>query len=138
MKKQITLTFFGLFLACCLFAQQSDYRVAFDMSSRDSVSQQAVMREVEIIRSYNPTAKLEVVVYGMGLSMVLKDKSKYADAITKFSADGNIDFKVCAITMKRNNVDESNLVPGVKVVPDGIYELISKQREGWGYIKVAH
>ena len=40
--------------------------------------------------------------------------------------------------MKRNNVNESGLLPGVKVVPDGIYEIISKQHAGWGYIKVAH
>jgi intracellular sulfur oxidation DsrE/DsrF family protein len=40
--------------------------------------------------------------------------------------------------MKRMNVDKSQLIPGVEVVPDGIYEIISKQRENWGYIKVAH
>jgi hypothetical protein len=42
------------------------------------------------------------------------------------------------MTMKRNNVDKSQLLPGVEIVPDGIYEIISKQHEGWGYIKVAH
>jgi intracellular sulfur oxidation DsrE/DsrF family protein len=26
----------------------------------------------------------------------------------------------------------------VEIVPDGIYEIISKQRDGWGYIKVSH
>ena len=39
--------------------------------------------------------------------------------------------------MKRNNIDKSQLIPGVEIVPDGIYEIILKQREGWGYIKVA-
>jgi intracellular sulfur oxidation DsrE/DsrF family protein len=40
--------------------------------------------------------------------------------------------------MKRQHIDESQLLPGVETVPDGIYEIISKQRDGWGYIKVAH
>jgi intracellular sulfur oxidation DsrE/DsrF family protein len=30
------------------------------------------------------------------------------------------------------------LLPGVKTVPDAIYELISKQAEGFGYIKVTN
>jgi intracellular sulfur oxidation DsrE/DsrF family protein len=40
--------------------------------------------------------------------------------------------------MKANSVDITQLVPGVQTVPDGIYEIITKQREGWGYIKVSH
>jgi uncharacterized protein len=40
--------------------------------------------------------------------------------------------------MKNNNVDKSQLIPGVQVVPDGIYEIISKQKQGWGYIKASH
>jgi intracellular sulfur oxidation DsrE/DsrF family protein len=30
------------------------------------------------------------------------------------------------------------LLPGVKTVPDAIYELISKQADGYGYIKVTN
>lgn len=138
MKKQITVTLFLLIVACSLFAQQADYKVVFDMSTRDSVSRQALIREVELIRTYNPASKVEVVIYGQGLNLVLKDKSKHVEAITKLLADKNTEFKVCEFTMKRFEVDESKLIPGVKIVPDGIYEIISKQREGWGYIKVAH
>ena len=136
--KKIFLLIAAITLNYCLHAQQKDYKVAFDLSSADSVSQQAVVREVEIIKSANPDAKLEVVVYGKGLSLVLKDKSAHAEAIKKLLAMKDVSFKVCAITMQRNNVDKSQLLPGVETVPDGIYELISKQREGWGYIKVAH
>ena len=40
--------------------------------------------------------------------------------------------------MKRYNYDKSQLLPGVEIVDDGIFEIISKEQEGWGYIKVAH
>jgi len=50
----------------------------------------------------------------------------------------NVAFKVCAIALKNNNVDKSQLLPGVQTVPDGIYEIVSKQQEHWGYIKVVH
>lgn len=131
------------FLASTLFcytiqAQVSDYKVVFDMSTRDSISQMAVIREIDIIKSGNPDAKLEVVIYGQGMNLVLKDKSIHPTGIQKSLGMKDVSFKICSITLKRNNVDISRLIPGVEVVPDGIYEIISKQKEGWGYIKVAH
>lgn len=138
MKKLLFLTTLFMVTACTLYAQQTDYKVVFDMSSRDSISQQAVIRELDLIKKANPAAMLEVVIYGQALNLVTKDQSKHAEAIGHLLEDSNITFKVCAVTMKRNNVNESGLLPGVKVVPDGIYEIISKQHAGWGYIKVAH
>jgi hypothetical protein len=41
------------------------------------------------------------------------------------------------VALKNNGVDKSQLIPGVQTVPDGIYEIIQKQHEGWGYIKAA-
>ena len=136
--KKILLILTFLFVSYCSQAQQKDYRVVFDMSSGDSVSQQALVREVDIIKTSSPEAKVEVVIYGKGLSLIVKDKSMYTDAIQKLLIMKDVSFKVCSITMQRNKVDKSQLIAGVEPVPDGIYELISKQREGWGYIKVAH
>ena len=50
----------------------------------------------------------------------------------------NVTFKVCAIALRNNSVDARQLVPGVTTVPDGIYEIVSKQQDHWGYIKVVH
>lgn len=138
MKRIKCLLAFVFITTGLLCAQQTDYRVVFDMSTRDSISQQAVIREVALITRENPAAKLEVVVYGQALNMLTKAKSNQADDIQHLAANPNISFKVCAFTLKRYNVTEADLLPGVQVVPDGIYEIITKQREGWGYIKVAH
>ena len=135
MKKNLLALLF-LFFTYYSQAQLKDYRVVFDISSGDSVSQQAVVREVDIIKTANPDAKLEVVIYGQALGMALKNKSAYAGAIQKLLEMKDVSFRVCAITMKRNNADASQLLPGIETVPDGIYEIITKQREGWGYIKV--
>lgn len=135
MKKFLTLAM--AFCTYYSYGQAKDYKVVFDMSSRDSMSQQAVVREVDLIKTANPDAKLEVVIYGQGLNLVL-NKSAQAGAIQKLIGMKDVSFKVCSITLKRSNVDPSQLLPGVQVVPDGIYEIISKEKEGWGYIKVAH
>ncbi len=125
-------------LVCSSKSQTTDYKVVFDMTSADTVNQKSVIREIGLIEGANPNAQLEVVIYGEGLSFVLKNNSTQADKIVQMLTNKNVSVKVCAITMKRNNVDASQLLPGVQMVPDGIYEIITKQHEGWGYIKVAH
>jgi intracellular sulfur oxidation DsrE/DsrF family protein len=126
-----------LFCTVTLMAQRTDYKVVFDLTSRDTLDQKNMVRWLKEISESNPDAKMEVVMYAKGLEMVVKDKSYVAEDITRLSANKNITFSVCAVAMKNNNITSDLLLPGVTVVPDGIYEIISKQREGWGYIKAA-
>ncbi len=121
-----------------LRAQTVPYNVVFDLTSKDTNDHKMVMRWLNEISKERPDAKLEVVFYGQSLDMIQKDKSVVAPAIEQLSQNKNIALKVCALAMKHHNIDASQLLPGVAIVPDGIYEIITKQKEGWGYIKAAH
>lgn len=138
MKKLFILTTILLSVAASAIAQAKDYKVIFDITSGDTVDYKAVVRQVTGILKANPDAKLEVAIYGNALNMVTKEKSILADAILELSKTNKASFKVCAVTMKRHNIDSTMLIPGVEVVPDAIFEIITKQKEGYGYIKVAH
>ena len=121
----------------CALAQTGSYKVIFDITSGDTAAYKTVIRQVRGISQSRPDAQLEVAIYGEALPMVMKDKTILADAIQELSSSKKASFKVCAATMKRNNIDKSQLIAGVDVVPDAIFEIITKQHEGWGYIKVA-
>ena len=136
--KHLLLFALLLFSVQVSFAQSPPYNVVFDLTGKDSVSQMAVIRWINEITKSNPNAKLEVVMYAQGVDFAVKDKSLVANEVTRLAQNKNISFRVCAIAMKNHNIDKSQLLPGVDTVPDGIYEIISKQAEGWGYIKVAH
>jgi intracellular sulfur oxidation DsrE/DsrF family protein len=118
-------------------AQAVAYKVIFDVTSSDTAAHKTVIRQIRGISQSRPDAQLEVAIYSDALGMVMKDKSIIADAIQELSSNKKASFKVCGFTMKRNNVDKSQLIPGVEIVPDAIYEIVTKQHEGWGYIKVA-
>jgi hypothetical protein len=137
MKKYLSSIIALLFMTSFVQAQEN-YKVVFDLASRDSVNQQAIVREIGLITDANPNAKLEVVIYGQGLDIAINGRSPQQGNVEKIISSGKASFKVCAMTMKRNNISKEQLIPGVEVVPDGIYEIISKQHEGWGYIKVGH
>ena len=121
-----------------LCAQNKPYNVVFDLTSKDSTDQRAVIRWMKEISLSDKSAKLEVVLYGQSLELVTQGKSIAANDVKELTNNKNVSFKVCELAMKRHNLDKSQLLAGVQTVPDGIYEIITKQREGWGYIKVAH
>lgn len=137
MKQYFLLTLI-IFSAQFVFAQSRPYNVVFDMTSKDTINQQTVIRWINEVTSANPDAKVEVVMFGQGTALAIKNKSAVADDVTRLAQNKNVSFRICAIAMKNQKVDKSELLPGVETVPDGIYEIISKQGEGWGYIKVAH
>ncbi|MGZ3847038.1 MAG: DsrE family protein, partial [Flavisolibacter sp.] len=62
---------------------QKDYRVVFDLTSKDSNDQRAVIRWLNEVSKAEPTAQMEVVMYGQGLNLVTKGKSFYPDDVAK-------------------------------------------------------
>ena len=138
MKKIILLVSILTSLAGFSTAQNKDYKVVFDLTSKDTLNQQSLLREMSLVKEGNPDAQLEAVIYGQGLGLIIKNASSQSAEIQRLLSMSDVSIKVCALAMKRQKVDASQLLPNVQIVPDGIYEIISKQRDGWGYIKVAH
>jgi intracellular sulfur oxidation DsrE/DsrF family protein len=126
----------GFFLSSFFVLAQKDYKVVFDLTSKDSNDQKAVIRWINEVSKAEPTAQMEVVMYGQGLVLVTKGKSAVADDVISLAQNKNIELKVFQVAMKAHNLTTGDLLQGVQTVPDGIYEVITKQRQGWGYIKV--
>lgn len=137
MKKMLSFLAPVLLIPVLLQAQFANYQVVFDLTSKDTSVHQMVIRWIDLITKEAPDAQLEVVFYGQSLDMVRNDKSTVAQDVTRWAKSNNVSFVACEAAMKKFNVNKSQLLPGVKTVPDGIYELISRQKQGWGYIKVA-
>lgn len=136
MKNYILL--FALLLCIGIVSgQEKSYNIVFDLTSADTLDHKSVIRWLEGISKSHPEAKLEVVFYGQSLGMVSIGKSIVSEQVVRLSENKNLSFKVCEQAMKRLQVDKSQLLPGVQTVPDGIYELVARQAEGWGYIKAA-
>jgi hypothetical protein len=119
-------------------AQPKPYKVVFDLTSSDPLDQTAVLRWIKEVHGANPKTEMEVVMYGRGLPLVVSGKSTMESGVDEAMKTAGAKFAVCAIAMKNQQVEKSQLLPGVEIVPDGIGELVAKQRAGWGYIKVGH
>ena len=111
------------------------YKVVFDLTSDDPADQAAVLRWLREVASVNPETDMEVVMYARGLALVKSGQTPLVDEVKQAIGRPHVSFKVCEIAMRNQQVDKSQLLPNVAIVPDGIGEIVARQREGWGYIK---
>jgi len=138
MKKVFLTTAFLLGIILQSSAQQRPYNIVFDITTSDSATHQRVIRWINGILTSQPDAKIEVVFYGKALDMIVKGKSTVSDDVIKLGTDKKVTFAACEHAMKVFNISKNQLLDGVTTVPDALYELIIKQAEGYGYIKVTN
>jgi uncharacterized protein len=119
-------------------AQSKPVKIVFDLTSKDTLTQQTALRHISLMTESYPQSSFELVIYGGAMNMVVKGKSTLTKSIEKIIGNPGVSIKVCEYTLKRYGVDKSQLLPGVDTVPDGILEIVTKQYEGWGYIKEAN
>lgn len=138
MKKIFLTAAFLLGIILQSSAQQKPYNIVFDLTTNDTATHQRVIRWINGILESHPDAKIEVVFYGKALDMIVKDKSTVTGDVIKLGTDKKVTFAVCEHAMKVFNINKSQLLNGVITVPDALYELVIKQAEGYGYIKVTN
>ena len=138
MRRVVLAGMFALLTPGLVQAQSQPYRVVFDLTSRDTLEQKSVLRWLREVGTSSPDAQMEVVMYGKGFELVMPERSAYIADVKEAMKNPNVSFKVCAIALRNNSIAQSQLLPGVQTVPDGIHELVMKQQDHWGYIKVMH
>ena len=143
MKRMLAIVACGLLAAVMARAQSSSlpkpYKVVFDLTTDDPQDQAAVLRWLGEVASVNPQNEMEVVMYGRGLALVVSGRSTLGDEVKQAIGRPHVSFRVCEIAMRNQKLEKSQLLPNVATVPDGIGEIVARQKEGWGYIKaVAH
>ncbi len=138
--KYIFCALFLLPLICGIANAQQDhpYKVVFDLTSKDTLDQKAMLRWIKEVSDVSPNVQMEVVMYAKGFELVMPERSSFTAEVKEAMKNPNVSFKVCQLALKNNKVDKNQLLPGVETVPDGIHEIVLKQQDQWGYIKVMH
>lgn len=138
MKNLKFITLILLVFVSVLSARASDYKVVFDLTSDNQKLWDTLLNNVENVRKeLGAKTEIEVVVHGNGLGLLLSKTNFQKARIAKQSSEG-IKFLACENTMKRKNVNKTDLYEFVGTVPAGLAEIIRKQQEGWSYVKIGH
>jgi intracellular sulfur oxidation DsrE/DsrF family protein len=125
-------------------ANEATWRVLMHVTSNDPYRLNALLDETEsLLNEYKATNRkvsIQILANGKGLDMLRNDTSPYAKRIhdlqTKYD---NIVFTACAKALARleqERAENVTLLPNTKIAPSALQEVLTKQREGWTYIKI--
>ena len=116
-------------------AQAKAHKVVFGVTSADEGDWSLTVGNIRnLLAGLKPDGvDVEVVGYGPGLRMI-KNGSTVAEEIATLSGQG-VKFVACQNAMRASHTEAKDLLPGVGQVPAGIVEVVTKQEQGWTYIK---
>jgi hypothetical protein len=134
MKKYILSLAIALITSVAL-CQNEKVKIIFDVTSSNTEVHETAVRHVKSMSEAYPESEFEMVIYSGALPMMLKSKSSVITEIESLAKSSNVTLKVCAMSLKKHQLTDKDLISGVETVPDGIMEIVNKQNQGWGYIK---
>jgi len=76
---------------------------------------------------------IEIVAYGPGIGMLKMESptaSRVADAMK-----ANVKVLACENTMRGQKLTRDDMLPALSYVPAGVTEIMTKQSEGWAYLR---
>lgn len=117
--------------------KKPEHKIIFQLTSGDTTAHKQLMKQFNNILSISPTTKIEVVCHGAGLDMLVLGKTIIEDKIKQLTEKGVV-FNACEFSMKERKVDRSQIIPVAGFVPAGIIEIVTKQEQGWSYIKAGN
>jgi intracellular sulfur oxidation DsrE/DsrF family protein len=139
MKKLILNVASVFFIVTGVIAQQKEHKIVFDFTKGDTASFSTIMRQLNnIVKATEGKAKLEVVCYGPGLDILMKERTTVQQQSEEFHGKYNVVFSACEASMQRRGIVKSQLLPQTVTVPLASLEISSKQQEGWSYLKAGY
>ena len=115
-------------------SKESVHKIVFQLTTNDTLAHKSLMKQLNNITSVAPTTKIEVVCHGPGLDMLVTGKTIVQEKIKQLKAIG-VDFIACEFSIKERNVPLEKIIPEAGFVKAGIIEIVTKQEQGWSYIK---
>ncbi len=123
-----------------------DRHVVIQVSDNNKVKMNVALNNAvnltKYFKSKGKTVQVEIVTFGPGLTMLRADKSPVKARLETYTMENqNVTFAACHNTMLKVAKKEGKLPPIIKsdqirVVPAGVVEIMTRQEEGWDYIKL--
>lgn len=110
-------------------------RVVIQVSDADQGKWNLALNNAKNIQTDLGAANVdvEIVAYGPGIGM-LKLDSPVGGRIDEATAAG-VKVIACENTMRGQKLTRTDMLNGIGYVPAGVVELMSRQQQGWAYIR---
>jgi uncharacterized protein len=111
-------------------------KVVFQLSNNDTFVQKSLIRQLNNVLKSIDEIEIEVVTHGYGIDLLLRDTAFQKDIVALH--ERGVRFLVCRNTLDQDKISEENLLKFVTIVPSGLAHVITRQSQGWSYIKASY
>jgi uncharacterized protein len=110
-------------------------RVVIQVSDNDPVKWNLALNNARNLQTDLGASNvdIEIVAYGPGIGM-LKMDSPVAGRVGEATSAG-VKVVACEMTMKGQKLVPADMLNAIGYVPAGVVELMSRQQQGWAYIR---
>ena len=111
------------------------HKVVFSMNSPEPAWGQVLNNIANMKAAFaGEEVQVEVVCFGKGISLLLKDNKAYEERLQKAAAEGVV-FAACKNSMRLRKLTEDDLFKFAQPVDSGAAEVVRKQEAGWSLMK---
>lgn len=117
------------------YAQSKSHHVLFVLTSSDDADWKLTIGNIRnlIVGLPGPDTEVEVVAYGPGLGFLRRASSTETDLQALMAQ--HVRFVACENSMRQQHITIQDLISGVGTVPSGVVEVVTRQEQGWSYLK---
>ncbi|MDO8769222.1 MAG: DsrE family protein [Burkholderiaceae bacterium] len=135
--QSVVLAFSATFLTgCAVTAAPAKPRVVLQVSDGDAAKWNLALNNAKNVQQeYGGADKvsIEIVAYGPGIGM-LKSDATTNNRITEATKSG-IQVVACENTMTTQKLTKADMNASISYARSGVVELMTRQREGWAYVR---
>ncbi|MBK9318451.1 MAG: DsrE family protein [Bacteroidetes bacterium] len=116
-------------------SKTAQHRVIMQLVSGDTLAHKALISQLKNLKEvWADSVEIEVLIQGPALDMIIADKTTQQEGISKMKQKG-VRFIACEFSMRQRKVTKEELLKDVESVNYGLVEIITKQEQGWSYLK---
>lgn len=112
-----------------------EHRVIMQLTQNNPEAHKGLINQLNALTSaWGDSVIIEVLAHGPGVEMFMKEKSTQQEFIQKLKLKG-VHFVICENTLTQKAISKEQLLPDLEYVKFGLVEVITKQEQGWTYLK---
>ena len=114
--------------------EKTTHKIVVQLSTPDTAAHRALTKQLNNLTSVWKDADVVVVVHNRGINMLRKNLTNVSKEIEMLSERG-VKFLACEFTLQQLKIKKDEIVEKAGFTPYGLVEIITRQENGYAYLK---
>lgn len=112
------------------------HRVVIHLNDAAPEKIRAVLQNtINLLTALGPETQVELVAHGPGIAVATEPAGEALTAQLTGLLDAGVSVCVCQNTLTARRLTPADLHPRAVIVPSGVAHLVTRQAEGWSYLR---